>query len=152
MIKKSERLQTVLELAEQELEQAGQTLHAMQTQLEQTQFQIQSLRQYLQEIATPSAENNQLGLQSYHFKNTYAFVHKVQQALLQEQNKEAQLVQAVEKARDNWLEKRARLKGLQKVQQSFLQQEQNQLQRQEQRALDDLTNSKGFMLKNKENL
>lgn len=146
MAKKSDRLQTVVELAEQELEQAGQTLHAVQSQLEQTQFQINSLKQYLQEIATaPTTLDNSATFQAYHFKTTHAFVHKVQEALLQEQNKEGQLHQAVEKAREVWLEKRARVKGLQKVQQNLVRKEEKQLQRQEQRALDDLTNSRGFI-------
>jgi len=146
MVKKSDRLQTVVDLAEQELEQAGQTLHAVQNQLEQTQFQINSLKQYLQEIATaPTTIDGTATFQAFHFKNTHVFIHKVQEALLQEQDKEGQLSQAVEKAREAWLEKRARVKGLQKVQQNLVKKEEKQVQRQEQRALDDLTNSRGFI-------
>ncbi len=51
----------------------------------------------------------------------------------------------MEKAREAWLEKRARVKGLQKVQQNLVKKEEKQVQRQEQRALDDLTNSRGFI-------
>ncbi|GAB6034271.1 flagellar export protein FliJ [Galenea microaerophila] len=134
------QLQTVVGLAERELEEAGQVLSAIQSQIEQNEFQINSLQQYLQEISnSPTTIDNAVTFQAFHFKNTQAFINKIQEALLQEKNKAGQLSASLEQAQKIWLEKRARLKGLKKVLQTRRQEQEKQHQRQEQRMLDDLT-------------
>ena len=138
--KKIDRMKTVISLAEQDLEQAGQTLHAIQTQLEQTQFQVDSLTQYLHELSSQNTHSSGT-LSASHFQNTHAFIHKVQVALGQEQQKVLQLQEVVERAREDWMEKRAYLKGLQKVQKNLELNQEKRAQRQEQNMLDDLASA-----------
>jgi flagellar FliJ protein len=143
MTKKIERMQTVIELAQNALDQAAQTLQAIQSQLEHTRHQILSLQNYLSEIHQSSTSHKQPTSQSVtQLQSSVAFVQKVQAALQQEKIKEQQLMESVELARQQWYEKRVRLKGLEKVGDGLQKKRQQQILKEEQKQQDDMVNAR----------
>lgn len=137
MSSRVDRVGKLIELADIELDKAAKMLAAVQEQLTQELSQLEALESYEKEYANQPANQSEsmtlVALQTRH-----AFGEKLRQAVVSQSFQVSELEGTIERARDNWLEKRKELKSLQALQDKLKQSQQVQLDRQEQRMLDDL--------------
>lgn len=146
MSQRLDRMQVLVDLAQRELDKALETLSILQAQLGDHQQQYESLKQYLFEYVD-RINNEGLALMPIQLQTTQSFLDKLNTAIFAQQQKITEVSVVVEKAEDNWAEKRARLKALEKLFQKIQKNEQVSLQKQEQKMLDDLA-SQQFVQKN----
>ncbi len=135
---RSQKIQTLVELAEIEEDKAVKTLAAVQQQYQQHLAQLEQLKSYVEEYGQSTVGQGRI-LQPIQMLSTQAFVAKLHQAIQVESEKTGRLADVVEHARQVWLEKRTRLKALQKLHDKFKQTEQAGLDKREQRFLDELS-------------
>lgn len=141
-----QRVKKIVELAEVELDQAAQTYAYMQSKLTDAKQQLESLQSYCDEYAKkPSSVNSisPIQLQTYN-----AFSDKLSQALVAQRNQVEESEKMQSLAKDNWIEKRARVKSLEALLKRISNNEQAQINRQEQRMLDELSAQKYIQNKN----
>ncbi|WP_130537778.1 flagellar export protein FliJ [Thiomicrorhabdus indica] len=135
MDKQLKTWQKLVELAEMEMDKAGKTLAMMQQKQNQDIEQLESLREYAQDY-------NKQGInpaQSLSQLNTYRlFADKLMQAIESQETVVTQSETMAEKAREAWLEKRARFKALEKLFIKMQSDYDGHLNKQEQKMLDEL--------------
>lgn len=137
MSSRSEKIDTLVELAEVEEDKAVKTLAALQQQYQQHLAQLEQLQSYIAEYGQTTMGEGRV-LQPIQMLSTQAFVGKLHQAVKAESEKTERLAETVEFARKAWLEKRTRLKALQNLRDKLKQTEQAGLEKREQRFLDEL--------------
>lgn len=140
---RSKRIKIVVDLAERELEKAALTLQEIQKQRDDIYHQVQDLNAYLAEYLN-RATGVGASFSPTEFQTTMAFVQKLKQALYDQQNKLTSYNEYVEKAREQWVEKKVRFDSLTKVYQKLLADEQRVLSKQEQKMLDELSSQQFF--------
>lgn len=132
------RMASLLELAQTEEEAMLQTFQALQVQLAQAQEQLQSLNHYRQEYAANLARKTDVIFASQ-IHSTQAFIEKLNQALMAQEQEEQRLEQAIEQAKQAWIEKRMRSQALEKLLQKMQKDQAIFLNKQEQKMLDELS-------------
>lgn len=146
MSQRLKRMQVLVDLAQREFDQALETLSVLKAQLGDHQQQYDSLKNYLSDYVE-RINNEGLALMPIQLQTTQTFLDKLNSAIFAQKQKITEVSEIVEKAEDNWAEKRARLKALEKLFQKIQKNEQVSLQKQEQKMLDDLA-SQQFVQKN----
>lgn len=127
--------QKLVELAEMEMDNAAKTLAMMQQKSSQDSEQLESLRQYADDYAQQGVVESQ----SLSQLNTYRlFADKLMQAIESQKEATNHSELMAEKAREAWLEKRARFKALQKLLKKMQDDSNNRINKQEQKMLDEL--------------
>lgn len=135
MSSRIEKIETLVELAEAEEKKALETFSLLQTQYQQHLQQLETLQSYIAEYASPD-----MGTQhTIQLLSTHAFVGKLHSAIEQESSKTESMQTLMEKGREAWIEKRARLKALQNLLSKMVRNRQIKLDKQEQRLLDELS-------------
>lgn len=131
------RFELIVNLAEQELESVAQQLATMKQQYRALEQQIEDLRRYMQDyLESLTAQGS--NLMPIQLQTTQAFTEKMRQAIKSQEFKLATMEPAMEKVEDLWIEKRARVKALEKVLDKIKKDVQVALDKSEQRMLDDL--------------
>ncbi|WP_319557800.1 flagellar export protein FliJ [Thiomicrorhabdus sp.] len=131
-----QRWEKIVELAQQEVDRAAQVFASLQAQWQEAQNQLLSLRNYQQEYQQATPLNTALQIQQLQSKAL--FMHKVNQAVQAQSQQVDALNERVQKGREIWVEKRARLKALQTLLDNKRRSWQEKLDKREQKMLDEL--------------
>ncbi|MBF6058377.1 flagellar export protein FliJ [Thiomicrorhabdus heinhorstiae] len=131
-----QRWEKIVELAQQEVDRAAQVFASLQAQWQEAQNQLLSLRNYQQEYQQATPLNTALQIQQLQSKAL--FMHKVNQAVQAQSQQVDTLNERVQKGREIWVEKRARLKALQTLLDNKRRSWQEKLDKREQKMLDEL--------------
>lgn len=133
---KVKRFEMLVELAQDELDKAQETFVAVRQQLESSQEQLDSLQDY--HTNHLSKIHNEIEVTTAQLQTTQAFIDKVNKAILSQKDQITQLTQVLEKAQETWIEKRARHQSLKNIHLKLKRDERVQLDKQEQKMLDEL--------------
>lgn len=137
MSKRTQRIQILVDLAKTEQENALTELGQLQSQKTEHQAQLESLNQYLQSYID-DINLTGMTLMPIQLHTTQGFINKLNLAINGQKEQVQALEMAIEKARQVWFEKRARVEAMQKLWDKVSQKEQFKLDKQEQSMLDDL--------------
>lgn len=136
MSSRIEKIQTLVELSEAEESKALETFSTLQSQFHEHLNQLEVLRSYVNDYGQQNLDKT---LSSIQMLSTQAFVGKLHSAIENESSKTEQFKEVLERAREAWIDKRARVKALQKLLLKLKQNRQTVLDKQEQNFLDDLS-------------
>lgn len=136
-LKRSKRLAPVLELADRELQQAASRLGALQQQLDGERQKLQQLQDYSQDTLDLIDGNRQTHVDT--LMRQRGFVERMGQACRQQSQAIAQIQKMVDDALQHWQLKSQKLEKLRELVDRYHQEEQQQMDKQEQAMLDDLT-------------
>ncbi len=135
---KSKQFQVVVEHAHRVEEQAARALGEANQRVEAAQEQLNRLRLYRQEYLQRYQELGGQGhLEPGRLRDYQAFLAKLNDAIDQQQKVLDEALDQQDKVRLFWLEKRGRSKALDNVLVRYIEQEQRQQDRREQREIDD---------------
>lgn len=130
-------MQTLVDLAQIELDNAAKSLAMFQTQLVQANEQLNSLNDYVVEYSTQliATEHTFSPIQ---LQSRAAFGGRVQQAVAAQTLRVSEVEKMVEMAKQQWLERRARAQAMQALLDKVKQGIQVEVDKQEQRYMDEL--------------
>ncbi len=141
MLARIKRMQKLVELADIELNKASQTLGALQEQHEQEKAQLVSLVTYSKEYANHSF-NQTIVLTPIQLQTRYCFGDKLHQAIEAQTEQVKRLEEVADKAREEWQEKKVRKESLLALLTKLKQTHQAEMNKREQRMLDELAAQK----------
>ncbi len=107
----SDRYVKLYQHAERAYEQVTQVMAELTGQLETAQHQLESLQAYARTLAQPAQQY----VEHHQFQQQRLFAHQVLNAVTHQQQKIEQLEEQLKQVREQWLQKRAELKGLEKI-------------------------------------
>jgi len=134
-------MQKLVELADIELTKASQTLAALREQYEQENAQLVSLESYIKEYANHPF-NQTIVLTPIQLQTRHCFGDKLQQAIEAQTEQVNRLEEVAEKAREEWQEKKVRKESLLALLTKLKRTHQVELNKREQRMLDELAAQK----------
>ncbi len=137
-MKRSKRLETVVDLAKRKLDKAGQALAFIQQQLGDEENKLAQLQEYLVEYRTTIQTAGAQGLSVQAFRRYNDFSDNVAKAIAQQTQQVATVKQQVEQIRRHWQMLDARHKGLLKLRDKSLLDEAAAYERAQQKELDEL--------------
>lgn len=137
MKKRSQRLKLVLDLAEKKKQQADQFLAASRQRAEQDKQTMQQLDQYLLEYQQSYLGVHAEGRTGAELHAQQAFMQKIQDAKTAQQQAMLQNRQELEVVERHWRETYARMKGMQKLTNKALDDEQSAEEKALQKQLDE---------------
>ena len=141
MLSRIKRMQKLVELAGIELDKASQTLAALLEQYEQDKDQLDSLVSYAKEYSNQSFSES-IVITPIQLQTRYCFGDKLNQAVEAQTQQVTRIDEVVEKAREEWQEKKIRKESLFALLTKLKQTHQFELNKQEQRMLDELAAQK----------
>ncbi|WP_127470474.1 flagellar export protein FliJ [Thiomicrorhabdus aquaedulcis] len=134
---RAKTMQTLVDLAQIELDNAAKSLAMFQAQLEQAKQQLASLMQYSAEYSTDLIATHR-PLSPIQLQSRAAFGGRVQQAVAAQTTRVTEVEKMVEMANQQWLERRTRVKALQALLTKLKQGIQVQMNKREQQFMDEL--------------
>ncbi len=137
-MKRSKRLETVVDLAKRKLDEAGQALAFIQNKLKDEEGKLTQLQEYLVEYRTTIQTAGAKGLSVQAFRRYNDFSDNVAKAIAQQTQQVATVKQQIEQIRRHWQMLDARHKGLQKLRDKALLEEAAAYERAQQKELDEL--------------
>ncbi|MCB1664510.1 MAG: flagellar export protein FliJ [Pseudomonadales bacterium] len=137
-MKRSQRLDSVVQLAERRAQDAAQALAFVQQRLQDEQQKLEQLEQYLAEYRDTVAQEGRKGLSVAVFRRYNDFSDNVMKAIAAQTQQVNTVRRQVEQVRRHWQMLDARHKGILKMQDKVRQTESLEAQRQEQKELDDI--------------
>ncbi|MDH2431263.1 flagellar export protein FliJ [Pokkaliibacter sp. MBI-7] len=138
MALRSQRLHIVLTLAQRDEQKAAQRLATQRQRLSQTEGQLQQLQGYQLEYIEQLHRKGEAGVSARDWLNQQQFMARLETALGQQGRAVAQQQAEVERHISNWQQARARVKAIEAWLETIKAQEQLELGRKEQKALDEL--------------
>ncbi|GKT11139.1 MAG: flagellar protein FliJ [Thiomicrorhabdus sp.] len=141
MSSRMDRVLKLIELAEIEMDKAAKTLGAVQEQHIQAQNQLVSLQTYEQEYSQAPAKES-ISMNIVQLQTRHTFGEKLHQAVMTQSFQVDEFAHTIERVKDNWLEKRTEVKSLQLLFDKLKRDREAQLNKQEQRLLDELAAQK----------
>jgi len=136
-LKRSKRLAPVLELADRELQQSASRLGALQQQLDGERQKLQQLEDYSQDTLNLIEANRHTNVDT--LMRQRGFVERMGQACRQQSQAIAQIQKMADDALQQWQLKSQKLEKLGELVERYRQEEQQQVDKQEQAMLDDLS-------------
>ena len=137
-MKRSQRLNTVVDLAQRKLDEAGQALAFIQKKLGDEEHKLEQLQEYLVEYRATIKSACSKGLSVQAFRRYNDFSENVAKAITQQTQQVATVGQQVEQVRRHWQKLDARHKGLLKLRDKAVAEEAVLVERQQQKELDEL--------------
>lgn len=137
-MRRSQRVQPVLELAENKVQELARALGQEQQRLAQMQLQLSELERYRDLYQQEMKTRSQDGLDIRQLREFHVFVERLELAVRQQQHVLSQQQQRCDQVRGKYLAERARAQALDKVVERYRNEESAQLARREQNELDDL--------------
>lgn len=138
-MKKSQRMQVIVDLKADEEQKALQALGEVQRKHQEMRDQIDHLTEYRQEYLNKFNILGDDGMNIHQLQEFRAFVQKLDSAIAgQKKSLQATAEELVEK-RKYWLQANQKTQSLQKVQDSALREEVTHLEKQEQKEQDERT-------------
>lgn len=133
-MKKSRRIQTLVDLAKRKEEVAAQKFVQDKAQVEESVLKLQELREYSEQY---ESERNLLGLSPYLTTNYQHFVDRVKQAIVQQEAAVARAEQQAGMSMRLWLQERSKTKSMDWLKEKSHQAEQLAENKQEQVGSDE---------------
>lgn len=139
-MRRSRRLLPVVEIARRKACEGARALAYIQQKLQTEQAQLQQLHTYLEEYRASIQQQGVAGVTVQHLRLYHDFSHNVERAI-EQQGRQVQVVAGqVEQIRHHWQQLDARHKGLEKLQQRLLKDEERLAERQSQKEQDEFCN------------
>jgi flagellar protein FliJ len=132
MPSRADRLQPVVDLAADKADEATRALAKQQGAVVEAEQQLAELRRYRNEYAVMPS-----GIGVAELLNRQQFLQKIDQAIVQQLGEVQRRERALDRARDDWSDARARAKALDSVTAKYREQERKALDRREQEQADE---------------
>lgn len=139
MKKKSERLAPVLKLKNMHEQEAVKHYAQARSQLAQEQNKLEQLVEYRKEYQSMVERKGREGISANRLHALHRFVHKLNNAISQQQEQLSLVQQETLAKEKNWLVRRGAAKNMAKLVARHAQSEQRESDRKEQRTLDEQT-------------
>ncbi|MAF16606.1 MAG: flagellar export protein FliJ [Marinomonas sp.] len=140
-MKKSERMQVLVNLSQRKEDEVAKALAKDQARLQHDQQKLQELKDY---AAQYDQERNLLGLSPYLTTNYQHFVNRLQQAIQQQDQQVKRSQQQVTMSMKRWQNARAKTKGMDWLKDKSVREELNIESKQEQKQIDEFANRAFF--------
>lgn len=137
MKKRSQRLKLVLELAERKKKQADQFLAASRQRVEQDRVAMAQLDQYLSEYQQNYLGRNAEGLSGAELCAQQAFMQKIQDAKVAQQQAMEQNRKELAVVEQHWKQAYGKMQGMQKLTDKAIQTEELEAEKALQKQLDE---------------
>ena len=138
------RMLTIVNLAKVDLESVEKNLQSINSQLHLNQKQQESLISYQNEYLDKLRNTATTTLQE--INSTQSFLGKLSQAIEYQKTEIKNIENMLEQAKDFWVEKKIRAQSLEKLYHKLLKKQSLNLDRQEQKMMDDLV-ANNFILR-----
>lgn len=142
MMAKIKRFEMLVELAQNDLDQARDNVLLLRQQTESQQMQLESLVEYRSGYLTSVYQDKQVN--STQIVATQAFMDKVNAAITSQQEQVKQSQQALIDAETHWIEQKARHQAMASLLQKLKKDHSVKLAKQEQKMLDELASQKFY--------
>lgn len=136
-MKKSERLEPVIKVAETREQQAARALGQAQMQLNQAEQRLSELKTYKEEYLRRFHAQGSRGMSAAQMEDYRRFLAKLDAAIAQQQQVVAQAARFVEAKRGQWHERHGKTRALDKVVERYQADEQRRDDRKEQSEQDE---------------
>ena len=140
-MKKSERMQVLVNLSQRKEDEVAKALAKDQARLQHDQQKLQELKDY---AAQYDQERNLPGLSPYLTTNYQHFVNRLQQAIQQQDQQVKRSQQQVTMSMKRWQNARAKTKGMDWLKDKSVREELNIESKQEQKQIDEFANRAFF--------
>ena len=140
-MKKSERMQVLVNLSQRKEDEVAKALAKDQARLQHDQQKLQELKDYASQY---DQERNLLGLSPYLTTNYQHFVNRLQQAIQQQDQQVKRSQQQVTMSMKRWQNARAKTKGMDWLKDKSVREELNIESKQEQKQIDEFANRAFF--------
>ena len=114
-MKKSQRLEPVVKVAENREQQAARALGQAQAQMNQAEQRLAELKNYKEEYLRRFHTQGSRGMSAAQMEDYRRFLAKLDAAIAQQQRVVEQAARAVEVQRNHWFERRGKTRALDKV-------------------------------------
>jgi|SRR5699024_6242791 len=138
MMKRAQRLQPVIDMAQDAEREAAGKLGQCQTALQQAQQQLHNLQQYRNDYQQQWIDQGQTGVSGQWLLNYQRFLSQLEVAIAQQENSLAWHENNVSVSQKKWQQAYARLEGLRKLVQRYRDEAQKAADKQEQKLLDEM--------------
>lgn len=138
MLKRAQRLQPVIGMAQDAEREAAGKLGQCQAALQQAQQQLHSLQQYRTDYQQQWINQGQNGVSGQWLMNYQRFLSQLEIAIGQQEKSIAWHENNVSVSKKNWQQTYARLQGLRKLVQRYRDEAQQAADKQEQKLLDEM--------------
>lgn len=142
----SSSMNTLIDLADNQLDQQTQRLQRLNTDRNNAQQQLEALKQYREDYSTRLLQSSQSGVSVANYHNFYRFIGTLDQAITQQNSLLEQLQLKITEQQQHWLEAKQRLNAYQTLQQRRDDEKAQRLTRQEQRDNDELSAAMHYRL------
>jgi len=114
-MKKSQRLQVIIDLHERQERDALEAMGRIQNKLQQAQQQLQNLNRYRDEYNTKLLQHQQRGMNVLQLLEFRAFAEKLDKAIESQQQSLSLVERELQRAQKHWEECHQRTKSLQRL-------------------------------------
>ncbi len=142
-MKKSQRIQVIVDLKVDQEQKALQALGEVQRQHQEILDQIEHLTNYRQEYLEKFSSLGNVGMNIHQLQEFRAFVHKLDIAITGQKQSLQSVADELMRKQKIWLQANQKTQSLQKVQNSALKTEQAQVEKQEQKEQDERSSRTG---------
>lgn len=136
-MKRSQRLTSIVQLALRKVQDAARALAYVQEKLRADQNKLQQLEDYLVEYRGARQSMGAKGMSAQQFMNYNRFSENIERAITQQTQQVATVARQVEQVRQHWQKLDARHKGLEKLYERLLLEENAALEKQLQKEQDE---------------
>jgi flagellar FliJ protein len=133
------RLAPVIDMAERAEREAAKLFGQGQTQVDQAEAKLGELRQYFNDYQQQWINEGSLGVSGQWLINYQRFLSQLESAIAQQQRSLEWHRNNLDKLREQWQQRRARLDGLRKLVQRYLQEARTAADKREQKLLDEFS-------------
>lgn len=140
-MKKSERMQVLVEIAQRKEDEVAKAMAVDRARLNHDQQKLQELKDYAEQY---EQQRNLLGLSPYLTTNYQHFVNRLQQAVQQQEQQVKRSEQQVGMAMKRWQNARAKTKGMDWLKEKSINEENVLADKQEQKQIDEFANRAFF--------
>jgi flagellar FliJ protein len=137
-LSRAARLAPVVDMAERAEREAATQLGRCQAQVQQAKLQEAELERYRNDYQEQWINEGQRGVSGQWLMNYQRFLSQLESAIAQQRNSVAWHQSNLDKARDNWQQRYARLEGLRKLVQRYQDEARRIEDKREQKLLDEL--------------
>lgn len=142
-MRRSNRLQPVIKIADTREQKAARDLGESQRLLNDQQQQLDYLRNYRAEYGQQMQNRGRGGIAAQQIQQMQIFLAQIDKAIAQQQQRVEICARNCLQKRDHWLKARGRTQALLKVKEHYLDQERYAADKREQKEIDDLSQRKG---------
>lgn len=137
MMKKSQRLQTVTEVAAARENDAAKKMGIKRQELHEKKLRLEELHNYRSDYARKMMGEGKLGISAGQLQDYSNFIHKLDEAIIFQQQQIELAINSVNVETKNWQVMHSKTEALNKVTQRLYAEERNEINRKEQKESDD---------------